>query len=780
MGEWQNNCRPYAPEIYKENLISEKETVMFKRTNILRRAIIPSLIAFILLSSLSIAQIWTPLNGPFITSNIKDISVDNSGSYVYIADNNYVMKSTNGGTAWFVTATPYSSPSLVLVKQSDVLRIITTKNTELRYSTDGGLTWNLGINDASLNPTRLVAAINDNSKMLLGRKYVEGVSSIGRSYNGGANWNPVTQFLAPTDISDFSALAVNDPDWPLGTIWACGSAPPAPSGQPEGISPQSISSNAGLWSSINYGETWQAYDHGNKNIRSIALGPACYSSTDYQIFFVEDVSGDNDILWKDINRSHPELAINCFSSATEIHMVRYNPNNNTVFLATNNGLYRSTDATDASTTDGGGTWDLVGYANSDVQAVAIWGANTVFAATATAINKSTDNGATWVEVGRMNVSSVEASNGTVWSVSADNNFISKYNGSSFTNYSISSVGTNFYSEKIYRHSCGEVDYLYASGAQNNIGSIFRSQDGGQNFSLVYTVGSANSKINGTVAHPTTCSWMYAYGGGSVNGTWKNIFYSTNTGATWMPTDQVLGSGNNIINELIVFKIGEVSYMLAAVNNGNIYKYDGMNWNLVKSVGTNAYSIALNPTYPSVIYASGTSGIFKSTDYGVGWSTNPIRSGGVRRLMMNPSQPTSTNHVILITEDNNTMQYTSNGGSTWTTITDILPYPIKNFKNDPSLQQVLYAGTGTGIYRATKPGSTILISPPNQLNPTIPINVTFDWAAVISTSSYHLIVDDENTFASPRIIDNSNITSDYYHRHLPMVKHIIGKLPRLIF
>ncbi|MDI6765379.1 MAG: hypothetical protein QME52_00900 [Bacteroidota bacterium] len=350
------------------------------------------------------AQNWVSLNGPQITKNVKDISVVQTGTKAgdvwYIAENDYVQKSTNGGTGWFVTATPYLAPSLVLVKPNDVARIIVTKNTELKYSTDGGTNWLQGIIDPNLIPLRLVAAVNDPMKMVLGRRYnVTGTITIWWSQLGGSDWNPVPGFNAETDINDFSAIPNNTSGWPAGTIWACGSAPPPPGGQPQGNTAQSLSTNAGLWFSETYGQIWTAYPHGNKNLQSVAIVPRNLP-TYYHLYFAENIAGGNDILWKDINRSTPSLAANIFSSVAEIRMVRYNKNNNTIFLATNDGVYRSTDAAGI---DEGGTWTkMTGLTDLNVKTIAVAGSNTVFAGTANSIYKSTNNGDTWVNVGEMN------------------------------------------------------------------------------------------------------------------------------------------------------------------------------------------------------------------------------------------------------------------------------------------------------------------------------------------------------------------------------------------
>ncbi|MDI6766219.1 MAG: hypothetical protein QME52_05285 [Bacteroidota bacterium] len=447
--------------------------------------ILPWVIAacLIITSTTVIAQTWTSLNGPQITTNVKDISLDNSGSVVYIAERDYVLKSTNGGTVWFVTAAPYTAPSLVLVKPNEPDKVVVAKNGELRYNASGGSEdWELKIDDPNLVPLRLIAAVNDNNVMLLGRRYnVTGTITIWWSQLGGNDWSPVPGFNAGTDINDFSAIPNNTSGWAVGTIWACGSAPPSPGGQPQGNTAQSLSTNAGLWFSETYGQIWTAYSHGNKNLQSVAIVPRNHP-TYYHLYFAENIAGGNDILWKDINRSNPSLAQNIFSGVAEIRMVRYNKNNNTIFLATNDGVYRSTDAAGIN---GGGTWTkMTGLTDLNVQSITVSVNNTVFAGTASSLYKSTNNGDTWTEVGKMNVSSFTANGSNIWTVTRDNSYAARTtdNGAAWYNSYIFSAGANVKSEQIYRNPNNA--NLFVSGSRNNIARLYRSQDLGVSYSEV--------------------------------------------------------------------------------------------------------------------------------------------------------------------------------------------------------------------------------------------------------------------------------------------------------
>lgn len=352
----------------------------------------------IICTQMTHAQTWVSLNGPQIASEIRDISVTTNGSTAYIADAHYVLKSTNTGTMWGVTGQPYSNPLLVLVKPNDAEIVHAAINGELVRSTNGGTSWTSTPGLQDLTPLRLVAAATDPTKMLLGRTKVSGNSAIYNSTNSGANWNPVTQFTANTDVYDFAPYPVRGDGYD-GVVLA-GSINPG--GAPEGEKNSSPATSSGLWLSTNYGQSWNENGLGNRNIRSVAIIPKGFEN-DYIRLIVDKVSGGADVVLRNTSLNDPEGWTEVFSGADETRLIRLKSRNNYLFLATSSGVYRSTDE--------GETWSPKNSGlgtDTDILSIAPTATgDIVFAGTASTVYKSTDNGDTWMDVGKMNVSSVE-------------------------------------------------------------------------------------------------------------------------------------------------------------------------------------------------------------------------------------------------------------------------------------------------------------------------------------------------------------------------------------
>ncbi len=355
--------------------------------------------ACLLFADMLNAQTWTSLNGPQVASNVKDISITSSGSTLYVADANHVLKSTNDGAGWAVTSQPYSSPLLVLVKPNDGSIVLAAKNGELKYNNQGGggSGWTTISNLADLTPLCLVAAVNDNTVMLLGRTYVSNNNAIWRSSNSGASWSKVTTFGASTNVHDFDTYPTAGQGRD-GVILAGGINP---SGAPEGSSNSSPATTSGLWKSADYGANWDQNGLGNRNVRSVAIVPKP-SATDYIRLAADNVAAGNDALMRNTSLTDDGqwTQITLSPAPADIYLIRRKASNGNIFLAASNGVWKSTDD--------GASFTQVGLSGTDVISLAVSSTgNNVFAGTANTLYKSTDNGSNWTEVGKMNVSSTD-------------------------------------------------------------------------------------------------------------------------------------------------------------------------------------------------------------------------------------------------------------------------------------------------------------------------------------------------------------------------------------
>jgi photosystem II stability/assembly factor-like uncharacterized protein len=346
-----------------------------------------------LISGTAAAQTWEPIQGPQVASSVRDISLTANGTHVFVADGSYLLKSTNNGQGYAVTPLPYTAPLVVLVKPNDSSKVVVAKNGELKYNSQGGAagSWDLKIEDPALIPLRLSAAVNDPSVMLLGRTWVSGDRSIWRSFNGGAAWSKVDPFTSATAIHDFAPYPNATSGHAPGLIWAAGSSDATP---PPSFDRNATAEIRGLWISTDYGENWPYNKLGGYNVKSAAIVSRTHP-TFYHVYAAVWVAGRDSLMKLTDHNTNDWTPV--FSGADEIRMVRVNVSTTSIFLATNDGVYRSTDAYGSG---GGGTWTkLTGVPENDVRSIAVGAGSTVLAGTAGSLYRSTDNGTTWTNVG---------------------------------------------------------------------------------------------------------------------------------------------------------------------------------------------------------------------------------------------------------------------------------------------------------------------------------------------------------------------------------------------
>jgi len=136
--------------------------------------------------------------------------------------------------------------------------------------------------------------------------------------------------------------------------------------------------------------------------------------------------------------------------------------------------------------------------------------------------------------------------------------------------------------------------------------VFRSTDG----------GSSWTRSSGGLPENDIVLSLAGSGEHFIVGTGLGIFYSTDIGETWLPS--------NVSDATVTDIAAEEGYAYAIVHSGiftstGIYRStdDGINWTLVTESGTTTL-VGLTATGPYVLTGSFSPGGFRSTDYGVSW------------------------------------------------------------------------------------------------------------------------------------------------------------------
>lgn len=261
------------------------------------------------------------------------------------------------------------------------------------------------------------------------------------------------------------------------------------------------------------------------------------------------------------------------------------------------------------------------------------------------------------------------------------------------------------------------DTAYAASAS---GGLWKTTDGGAHWTpLTDRLSSLNS---GAVAiDPSDPETVY-YGTGewSTGATGDGLFRSTDGGANWTKiatTAQVGSTISRVVvnpsNSLIVHVGGNI---------GHVRSIDGGNtWSAAQL--SNLSDLVINPATPSTLYAGRNSvGVYRSTDDGQTWVrlTTGLASSNVRRVNLAIS---ASNPQVLYTGFINPSSglrgfyQTTNGGTSWSQLVNTPDYPspqgwYDHFVGcDPTDENVVYAGgvfpsyAVAGVIKSTDGGNS---------------------------------------------------------------------------
>lgn len=243
-------------------------------------------------------------------------------------------------------------------------------------------------------------------------------------------------------------------------------------------------------------------------------------------------------------------------------------------------------------------------------------------------------------------------------------------------------------------------------------------------------------VNDIAAEPTNPNVLYA-------ATNRGLLLSWDGGHTWRALP--LGEGAVQVAAVLVHP-GEATQLYAAFG-GKLQKSvdGGQTWQkLGEGVVESPYWIGMPPGQPDVVYVMTGVGLFRSRDGGGSWSSAGIPvNGQVQGLAFHPNDP---NVIFVAANNGRSLFHTSDGGQSWTQITDQLTYASalgmtpggklflqdgngiqRSDDNGRSWQQVnpenvryfadgtlavdgnnpqtVYAGTQNGIYRSDDEGTS---------------------------------------------------------------------------
>ena len=205
--------------------------------------------------------------------------------------------------------------------------------------------------------------------------------------------------------------------------------------------------------------------------------------------------------------------------------------------------------------------------------------------------------------------------------------------------------------------------------------------------------------------------------------------SFNGGTTWGQPGPYGEGGAAVINP------GNTSDQYLLTTGGFFFSSDG-GTSFAEVLPAGEYSgsaadnaIAVDPSAPSTVYVAGTSGIWKSTNWGASFalqSSWPGASGNPATLVA--VSPASSSDLFVGTTSG--LYVSSNGGSTWTPATGLPvggpdPNAIAVDPANPSVVLVMVASPAIAIYRSTDSGTAFSPTTPLTQHPTP------DWSPAIA-------------------------------------------------
>jgi uncharacterized protein (TIGR03437 family) len=259
-----------------------------------------------------------------------------------------------------------------------------------------------------------------------------------------------------------------------------------------------------------------------------------------------------------------------------------------------------------------------------------------------------------------------------------------------------------------------------------------------------------TRVHDLAIHPSTTTTLYA---ATDRGVWKSV----NSAAQWTRAGEATLSG---IIQGIYIDPGSASRVYAITSTGTLFRSNngGDTWQVLSLTTVsqltisaanpaNVYAVAAqglsrstdngdtwtqilspnqygeistavsDPATPTTLYVGANRGtasaVYKSTDGGTTWqpATIGLISGAAsryNRLVISPGNPATL--LIHVTPDVSfpfeQVYKTTNGGSSWQSLQQSFPSPIRDIEIDPTSPTAFYVATnGSGIYKSTDGGST---------------------------------------------------------------------------
>jgi len=582
-------------------------------------------------------QNWTNLSNTWKTLNVGDVAVDpNHPMTIYAGTGIHlstigggsdiggigVYKSLDGGLNWTLLDSGNTSVTTQMeINPANTELIYRATTSGVRISTDGGETWT---NSLGLSGATSIVLDATNPAIL----YAGGASQIKKSLDSGKTWETLSGY--PTGEMMVLAMSRTSSD----TIYLSTGY---------GVFDNIQASSSTLALSTDGGQTWttqsstvdymgtQAYYDD-----AIAVNPTrpenvvvggldVYSSVNGGVSLAARSNWQNKSYSSDFTHA-------------DVHVLKYNPYNNTLFALTDGGIFYSSNNGTTWKQDMNATLGTFLFVGGDMAVDQNSGAPLFFAAGAQ------DNGLNKLIVGQQNYYSVQGGDGGTM-------FISPYDNSTmYGTY----VGPVLYRSDDSAHTWQDV--LGTSQIQNE----------GTPFYMEYDVYDQDPNVVAVCGN-------------------QNVYLTTDGGSVSgpdFPRVTNLGTGTNIAGNAVTVHIARAddTYMYIGTSARSVYRSEDMGQTWTKQSSPSSFtgtptSITTDPNDPTHVYMTvsipggngGSKHFYVSTDTGKTW-TSPatnLPNLNYRRVAVD------NNGVIYVGHDYGVLR-SGDGGATWYQVADGFP------------------------------------------------------------------------------------------------------------
>ena len=253
---------------------------------------------------------------------------------------------------------------------------------------------------------------------------------------------------------------------------------------------------------------------------------------------------------------------------------------------------------------------------------------------------------------------------------------------------------NFPLTKIYGLALNKNDdqTVYATGLYNKRAKIYKTTNGGKDWTEIYTEPVADSMISGMEISKKDPNVLYV-------GTSSGAIYKTvDGGQSWKNIFKAKGPVTSIVfdsvnDNVLYFGISGGTVFRTMDGGGKVEDFQELNIGKLsggKLSNLNAYSVVADPKNTGVFYIGTGGGLFRGSDFGNKWDEINIlessKSFPIRAIAINPQ---NTNEIIY---SNSAVIYRSvDGGSTWFTFQLNTDKIVQILKYDPFNNSNIFAG-----------------------------------------------------------------------------------------